>query len=205
LTPSEVLAWQHKGAQVLDLRNDQALAAAFIPRAFGIPLDMVSSFGGWFLEYDRPVVLVLDREADREKALQLLARIGYDNVVGFLGQGLAAWTVAALPVEAIGGIDVHRLHELLTSRSSDVVLLDVRSKDEFEEGYIGTARHIYVGEIEKKAHELPSCPIITYCATGKRALVAAAVLKHLGRSPVTVCWGSMNAWKRAGFAVTRTR
>lgn len=201
LTAREVLEGQGKGTQVLDLRNDQGLASAFIPKALGIPLDMVSSFGGWFLDYGRPIILVLDREQDRSKALHLLARIGYDNVVGFLAKGLEAWTVAAQPVETIGGIDVHGLRELLSVRGNDLILLDVRAKDEFEEGYIESARHVYVGEIEKRAGELPNGPVITYCATGRRALVAAAALKRVGRADVRVCWGSMKAWKAAGFPV----
>ena len=157
-------------------------------------------FGGWFLSYDRPIVLVLDGADDRERALRLLVRIGYDRIEGFLAKGFDAWSVAAKPVAPIPGMDVHELRRRLQSAGA-THLLDVRDDDEFASGHIEGAQHVYVGQIEQRLGEIPQGPIITYCASGRRALVAAAALARLGRQDVSVCWGSMKAWKAAGYPI----
>ena len=190
-------AWA-AGAQLLDLRNDQALAGGAIPGAVAVPIDMLSSFGGWFLDYDRPLILILDRPEQRERAVRLLARLGYDRIQGYLADGFGAWSTAAKPVSAIPGIDVHALHRQVQSNAPPL-LLDVRSRDEFATGHLPAALHVYVGEIEQRLGAIPSGPVVAYCASGRRALVAAAALVRFGRADVSVCWGSIEAWKAAGY------
>ncbi|MES3030595.1 MAG: rhodanese-like domain-containing protein [Pseudomonadota bacterium] len=201
LTVKEVAAAIEDGAQLLDLRSDQAISGAYLPGAFAVPIDMLSSFGGWFLSYDWPIVLVLDGADDRERALRLLVRIGYDRIEGFLTKGFDAWSVAAKPVAPIPGVDVHELRRRLQSADAPHTL-DVRDDYEFANGHIDGAQHVYVGQIELRLNEIPQGPIVTYCASGRRALVAAAALARLGRQNVSVCWGSMKAWKAAGYPVT---
>lgn len=189
------------GAQLLDLRNDQAIAGACVRQAISIPLDMLASFGGWFLKYDRPIVLLLDQPGDREDAMRTLVRIGYDRIDGFLADGFEAWATSAHPVEAIPGIDVHELRRRLAAPRPPL-LLDVRALDEFDRGHIEASEHRYVGQIEDAAEGLPAAQaLVTFCGSGRRALVAAAALVRLGRKDVSVCWGSMKAWKAAGYPV----
>lgn len=190
-----------EGAQLLDVRSDQAIAGGLVPGALAIPLDMVASFGGWFLDDERPILLVLDRPADRERAVRLLMRIGYANVVGFAAGGFEAWANSGACLDAIAGTDVHQLKQRLQAGES-VTLLDVRGRDELAQGRIEGARHVYVGEVEQRLREIPGGPIVTYCTTGRRALVAAAALKRLHRDDVSVCWGSMTAWQKAGYPVS---
>ncbi|MGE0723569.1 MAG: rhodanese-like domain-containing protein [Alphaproteobacteria bacterium] len=186
------------GAQLLDLRRDEAIAGAGIAAAIAIPIDMLAAFGGWFLDPDRPIVLLLDRVDERERAVRLLVRMGYDRIAGFLADGFQAWSAAAEPVAALPGMDVHALRHRISSNAPPH-LLDVRAREELSEGRIGGAQHVYVGEIERRLDEIPDGPVVTYCATGRRALVAAAALRRLGRSDVAVCWGSMAAWQVAGY------
>ena len=189
------------GAQLLDLRPAQAIASACVEPAVSIPLDMLASFGGWFLDYGKPIVLLLENEGDLEGAVRTLVRIGYDRIDGFVAGGINAWATAGRPLERVKGVDVHRLKELLDS-DEPPLLLDVRSIDEFESGCIQGAEHHYVGQIESAAYVLATDrPIVTYCASGMRALVAAAALVRLGRPDVSVCWGSMEGWKAAGYPV----
>lgn len=200
MTLQEVAGAVDGGAQLLDLRSDQAISGAYMAGAYATPIDMLSSFGGWFLSYDRPIVLVLDRADDRERALRLLVRIGYDQILGFLTKGFDAWSVGAKPVRPIPGVDVHTLRRRLDAGPA-LHLLDVRDADEFSSGHIEGAQHVYVGQVEERLAEIPHGPIVTYCASGRRALVAAAALVRLGRTDVSVCWGSMKAWKAAGYPI----
>lgn len=201
LSLKEVGAALEGGAQLLDLRTDQAISGGYLPGAIAIPIDMLSSFGGWFLVYERPIVLVLDRAEDRERALRLLTRIGYDEVIGFLAKGFDAWSIGARAIRPIPGLDVHALHDLVAQGGAPH-LLDVRDDEEFASGHIEGAQHVYVGQVEQRLSEIPDGPVVAYCASGRRALVAAAALVRLGRQDVQVCWGSMKAWKAAGYPVT---
>lgn len=97
---------------------------------------------------------------------------------------------------------MHDLKELL-ARNTPPHLIDVRDHDEFRSGHIEGAQHIYVGQIEERLASIPEGAVVTYCASGRRALVAAAALKRLGRTDVRVCWGSMKAWRAAGYPVVR--
>jgi hydroxyacylglutathione hydrolase len=201
--PMEVAEFRDRAAntdaQVLDLRNDQAIAGGCLPRSFSIPIDMLASFGGWFLDWTRPILLVLEHRGDYERAARILARMSYDRLEGILSGGFEAWSTSGAPVESIRGIDVHTLKTSLAGNNPPLVL-DVRSSDEFASGHIEGARNIYVGEIEQKIGDIPpDRHIVTLCASGRRALVAAAALKRLGRSDVDVCWGSMKAWKHASY------
>ncbi|WP_418317981.1 MBL fold metallo-hydrolase [Piscinibacter sakaiensis] len=193
------------GAQLLDLRPGQSIAGACIAEAIAIPLPMLAAFGGWFLDSQRPIVLLLEQASDRERAVRTLVRIGFERIDGFLAGGADSWATAAKPLQALHGIDVHQLKKRLAG-DQPPLLLDVRSIDEYEQGHIAGAEHHYVGQIEQKAPDLPrDRPIVTYCKSGKRALVAAAALRRLGHQEVSVCWGSIKAWQAAGFELTDAR
>ncbi len=200
LTVAEAESALQGGAQLLDLRTGEALSGGYIPGAFAVPIDMLSSFGGWFLQYDRGLVLILDRPGDRERAVRLLVRLGYDRIVGFLIKGFEAWSIAARPIVAIPGMDVHELRRRIVS-AQPPHLLDVRDHDEFARGHLEGAQHVYVGEVQQRFAELPEGPLVTFCASGRRALIAAAALTRLGRQDVSVCWGSMKAWMVAGYPI----
>ena len=72
----------------------------------------------------------------------------------------------------IPGLDVHALHQQLDARP-DLHLLDVGDEDEFASGHIAGAQHVYVGQIEQRLADIPKGPVVTYCASGRGALVAA--------------------------------
>ncbi|MGB7988088.1 MAG: rhodanese-like domain-containing protein, partial [Candidatus Methylophosphatis roskildensis] len=94
-----VTAAMDAGAQLLDLRPPQAIAGACIGPAISIPVAMLASFGGWFLSYDRPIILLLENEADRDFAVRTLVRTGYDRIDGFLAGGIDAWATAGKPLD----------------------------------------------------------------------------------------------------------
>jgi hydroxyacylglutathione hydrolase len=66
------------------------------------------------------------------------------------------------------------------------------------------ARHIFVPELEKRAGELDrGKPVVTYCASGYRASIAASILKREGFTHVRTMPGSWTAWKNAGLPVSK--
>src|SRR5690606_2403215 len=111
---------------------------------------------------------------------------------GYLAGGMGAWIMDGHEVDSIEQIDVHRLEK----RLDEIQVLDVRSPEEREEGFIPTSRHCFVPDVEEKAEELldPEKPVATYCASGFRASIASSVLKRKGFKQVLNIPGSYGAW-----------
>ena len=92
-------------------------------------------------------------------------------------------------------------------KSPDVVLLDVRTAEEFGEGHLTNALNIDVKEegfVEKAKSTLPDDKTIAvYCRGGKRSANAAAMLAKEGFKVVNLL-GGITAWKNAGMPVEMT-
>ena len=82
------------------------------------------------------------------------------------------------------------------------VLLDVREVDEWLAGHAPRARHIPLGQLHVRLHELPqSTHVVTVCRSGHRSAHAAAVLAEAGLAASNLA-GGMSAWVRAGLPIT---
>jgi sulfur-carrier protein adenylyltransferase/sulfurtransferase len=100
-------------------------------------------------------------------------------------------------VPEVSADDVHR-----RGRDNGRVLLDVRERHEFEEGYIPGATHLSKGFLEVQIEDrVPdrSTPITLYCAGGVRSLLAAQSLREMGYERVESLAGGFGAWKQKGF------
>ena len=192
------------GAQVIDLRSPEAYAGAHIPGSIALPLDMIPAYAGWFLDYDRDIVLVNDDFAQVGAAVRYLYRIGYEKVTGFLAGGILAWEVSGHAYETIPDLFAGDLTERLKNAPASFTLLDVRSRDEFEEGHLPGAVHAYLGFLPAELKKLPAkLPAVTFCGSGRRAIIAASVLRNNGFKSVENCFGSMMACAALGATVVR--
>jgi sulfur-carrier protein adenylyltransferase/sulfurtransferase len=94
------------------------------------------------------------------------------------------------------------------SRGDELILLDVREKDEVRAGYIEGAVTIPRGFLEfQAAGQLPQTDVdvVVYCASGARSLLAAQVLHTMGYARVASMAGGLTRWKEAGYPVVRDR
>ena len=81
------------------------------------------------------------------------------------------------------------------------VLLDVREPHEWQAGHAPRARHIPLGQLARRAAELPERrAVVTVCRSGARSVRAAVLLARQGRE-VSNLAGGMRAWARAGLPV----
>ena len=90
--------------------------------------------------------------------------------------------------------------------SGDAVVVDVRDKDEWDEGHIPGATHISRGTIELEIEEKVSDPdtmIICHCGGGGRSALAAENLRKMGYKNVRSMAGGLKAWKATGLPTTR--
>jgi len=87
-----------------------------------------------------------------------------------------------------------------------VVVIDVRDPDEYRDGHIEAATNISRGFLEFRvgtAVTNPSTPVILYCQTGLRSVLAAKALKELGYATVINLQGGYQKWVQSGFPVVR--
>jgi len=198
VTPVTLEAALDDGAQVLDTRPAEAFAGAHIPRSMAIPTDMVATFGGWFLSYENDVYLVVMDQEEIEEVVRTLHWLGYDRIKGYLKGGMSAWETSGRDFVTVPAVHASDLSE--RGKRDDEVLLDVRSEEEYAAERLTNSRHLYVGEIVANADGLPrDVRITTFCGSGKRALVAASMLRRSGFENVAVCFGSMRAYKALGL------
>lgn len=202
LSPKESQKQIKLGAVVVDTRAPPAFGGAHIRGSYSIWLNRLSAYGGWVLPYDKPILLVLEDEENLDKAIRQLIRLGYDQIAGYLRGGIGAWYKASLPVEHLGLLTVQELKKRL-DRGDNLVLLDVRDKDEWDDGHIEDAFNIYFGNLEDRLDEVPEdLPIAVICDVGNRGSLGASILRREGYGEVYNVLGGMSAWKKAGYNVT---
>lgn len=203
LQPDAFEQAMESGLAVVDIRSPEAFAGAFIPGSLAIPLNMLPGFAGWYLAFDQEIGLVTDYEAydDVETAVRYLARLGYDRITCFLAGGLHAWESSGRCYGRIPAVHVHELEERMR-RNAAFTLLDVRSQEEVEKQRLQGAIHIYVGELPERLDEVPrEGTITTFCGSGRRAIIAASILKQNGFKNVENSLGSMSACAAVGCPV----
>lgn len=189
------------GMVVLDVRKAEAICGAFIPGSLAIPLQAVPSFAGWYLTYDQNIGLVTHDQDEVEQAVRFLVRLGYHTVCGYLTDGLHAWTTSGRRYAGMPTIHADDLKNRIET-GANFTLLDVRGLDEFKSGHLPGASNIYVGELPNRIDEIPpERPVTTFCGSGQRAVIAAAILRQHGIQEVEVCLGSMQACSAVGCPV----
>jgi len=93
-------------------------------------------------------------------------------------------------------------------RGEDVILLDVREKDEVRTGYINGAISVPRGFLEMQVTgQIPDRDqeVVVYCAGGVRSLLAGRVMREMGYQNVSSMAGGITQWKDAGYPIVRDR
>jgi adenylyltransferase/sulfurtransferase len=89
-----------------------------------------------------------------------------------------------------------------------VALLDVREREEYRQGYVPGAVSLPRGFLEMRIEEAvpdKNTPVIAYCQSGTRSLLAGRILKELGYRDVVSMRGGFGAWKNQGLPVKEDR
>jgi molybdopterin/thiamine biosynthesis adenylyltransferase/rhodanese-related sulfurtransferase len=94
------------------------------------------------------------------------------------------------------------------SNAQDIVLVDVREKHEWNEGYIPGAIHVPRGFLELQIEEAvpdKSKTVVLYCAGGVRSLIAGSTLQQMGYKDVVSMSGGFGQWKGSGYGFAQPR
>ena len=115
---------------------------------------------------------------------------------------MTEWRNSGRPIQQLGALTAPALKEKI--EDDEVVVVDVREDEEWNEGHIDGARHIYVGEIPERSEELPrDKALATTCHVGYRGSIAASILKQRGYTVYNLL-GGINAWKKQGYPIHKT-
>lgn len=204
-------AIQEPDTIVLDTRSMEAFGAAHIPGSINVGLNepfpiwagrvLHESFPIWagnILDPELFIYVVLPDSNKMDEVQRHLFRIGYENIAGYLNQGFSSWVETGFDFTTIPQLSMHALKTHIQN-GTNLQVLDVRSDDEWEDGHIPTAQHIYVPDLQNHLDQLDSeVPVATYCGIGYRASIAASILKKEGFHVHNIP-GSMKAWEAAGY------
>jgi hydroxyacylglutathione hydrolase len=180
------------GALVLDVRTKEDFVNGFIPNSIFIGLD--GSFAPWVgaLIPDLKQEILIVAPAGREKeTVMRLARVGYDNCLGYLEGGLEAWKAAGMEMDTISTIDAHTFEQHYLKDKS-IAVLDVRKPGEWAAEHIDGAQHFPLDFINNHMTDiLRDKTYYMHCRSGYRSTIAASILKARGFEQLVNVHGTM--------------
>jgi len=187
-----------QGARIVDTRTQTAFGAAFIPGSLNIGMTPSSvNWLGMVLDADNDIVIVADSTAVAREAAYQFRRVGYDRLIGYLGNGISSWALQGKSLNHLPQLTPASLKHVL-GKYHDHVVLDVRTDAEWQTGHIEQALHVPISKLVKTGIDLDKQRhITTVCRSGYRSNIAGSFLKSLGYEHVFSLIGGMTAWDAA--------
>lgn len=196
LSPDEMeMVVEAHGALVLDTRKPNDFVKGFIPRSINIGLngDFAVWVGTLITDIKQPLVLVTDDDKV-EESITRLARVGYENVLGYLKGGFEAWKQAGKEVDEIETITAQELEERLKKEGDKAKVIDVRKLAEYYSQHVVGATHAPLAYLnEHMADFTPDKTNYVHCAGGYRSAIACSILKARGIHNVVNIAGGFKA------------
>lgn len=195
-------AAESTGALILDTRSNEDFYQGFIPQSINIGLkgDFAPWVGAMIVDVKQPILLVTDNGAE-EEAVTRLSRVGFDNVLGHLSGGYAAWQNSGKEFDIINRINAEQFAIEVNIGCNKVV--DVRKESEYaaehvEEAYSKPLAYIndWVKDINPKEH------FYLHCAGGYRSMIAASILQARGYRNFTEVAGGLSAISKTNVPKT---
>jgi hydroxyacylglutathione hydrolase len=201
LTLERLLALQADGAQILDTRDPDEFAAAHLVGSVNIGLGgQYATWAGTIFDHSHPIVIIADPGRENESAVRL-GRIGFDNVAGYLENGLHSLISRPDLIAFTERLSAPFAAELLSS-SKPPHVIDVRNPRERAQKHIEGSVSIPLNHLVENLAALPqNCSLLVYCAGGYRSSIAASLLQRGGFSSVGEIAGGIAGWELAKLAV----
>lgn len=163
---------------IIDSRTPSVFSSGHISGALNVGLD--GFFAVWIgtlvKDLNTRILLVSEKEQEEDTIVRL-ARVGYENVIGYLDGGMDAWVNTAFSSDNIDSCCPSKFK--LVHESFNV--LDVRTAVEFSEGHLSNAINIPLAELQNHIDELDSNKTYyVHCKSGYRSVIAISILKKAG-------------------------
>jgi glyoxylase-like metal-dependent hydrolase (beta-lactamase superfamily II)/rhodanese-related sulfurtransferase len=184
------------GATLLDVRPAEDFVAGHAPGALNVPVGG-SSFAtkaGFLLDHEAPIVVQAASTAEAARALAGLRAVGFLEPAGYVLRDGGSVTVEPVRLDELDGL-----------LESGAEVIDVRERDERDEGYIAGTRNIPY-RLLPVVDDLPDDrPVVTICESGARAGIAASILAAKGVPARPVLDGGITAWAARGGSTVEFR
>ena len=194
-------AWAEEEALVLDTRHQDEVAKGFIPGSIFIGID--GSFASWvgtlITDLQQPILFIADEGREEEVVIRL-ARVGYDNPIGYLEGGFKTWEAAGEDIDTIEEIGAADFVDLYNEKK--VNLLDVRKASEFATQHINGAVNYPLDFINKQQPLESNQKYYLHCASGFRSVIAATIFKSRGIDQVVNVRDGFNAMSTMDVPLT---
>lgn len=182
LSVEEFKAQTSEDTWILDTRPATTFTQGFVPGSVSIGLDgRFAEWAGSLLPFDQPILLVAEPGQEKESIIRL-ARVGIDNVRGYLDGGVAAWLNAGEQMDMIIDIEADELAMDLP-HDNRLEVIDVRKQGEFDAGHVKGATLVPLDtfkDIATIASIDDENNLYIHCAGGYRSVIAASLLKRQG-------------------------
>jgi len=202
LTPAQIRAALDDGVRVVDARSVDDFAAGHLRGSVNVGFDgRFAETGGMVADIGDTIALIA-YPGDEQAAALRLARVGSDNVIGYLAVDRDRVFPAELSdlVRTAPRVTVAELDRLLAEDA--VILIDIRNPGEVEQGSIPGAVHIPLAQLRARLDLVPTDrSIVVHCAGGWRSSVAASLMRVNGFEHVSDLVGGYNAWAQTRAAV----
>ncbi|MEN9348569.1 MAG: hypothetical protein RLZZ77_2080 [Bacteroidota bacterium] len=180
-------------AIILDTRNPAIFHKGFVPQSINIGID--GQFAPWvgalIADVKQPIALITDLGREAEVVMRL-ARVGFDNVLGYLQGGYESWAAAGKEIDTVHRISAAEFAERVDVNKDKVV--DVRKEGEYAAEHIENAYlrpldiiNEWTSSINENEH------FFLHCAGGYRSMIAASILKSRGIHHFTEIEGGFGA------------
>jgi glyoxylase-like metal-dependent hydrolase (beta-lactamase superfamily II)/rhodanese-related sulfurtransferase len=195
LTMSEVKTAVENGAIILDTRKADDFEKGFIPGSVNIGLN--GQFAVWVgtLVDIKQNILLLTEPGKEEESVLRLARIGYENVLGYIQGGIDGWPAKLSTVKSIDATDLKHIQ--------DITILDVRKPAEWNSGHLKDALFLPLSDFPDNLKTLdPSRPYVVHCGGGYRSMTAISIMQNYGFKDLINVYGGYGALEKAGLPLS---
>jgi hydroxyacylglutathione hydrolase len=194
-------AAQETEALILDVRHQDDFSNGHIPGSIFIGID--GQFAPWvgalILDYKQPILLVTPEGREKE-TITRLARVGYDQTLGYLNGGFEAWKKAGKANDTLNSVTAAQLETLLPE---GIHVFDVRKPGEYASEHIDNVPSTPLDFINEHWAEFPKHDsFYVHCAGGYRSVIAASILKARGYHNVIDIKGGFAAVRQTGIKTT---
>jgi glyoxylase-like metal-dependent hydrolase (beta-lactamase superfamily II)/rhodanese-related sulfurtransferase len=197
LDPAELKTMLENGEIALDVRPGEEFAAGHVPGSVNIALSgQFATWAGTVLGLTARPILIAESEEQVAEARTRLARVGIEQLDGYLHGGIAAWRTEGFPLGTIRQVTAEGLSQQLEKAHPQV--LDVRREPEWESGHIEGATWWPLDNFKVSPPEIDrEVPLAVHCKGGYRSMIACSLLQRAGFHNVTNVAGGFDAWQEA--------
>ncbi|MFN6377842.1 MAG: MBL fold metallo-hydrolase [Flavobacteriales bacterium] len=185
------------GALMLDVRDAQEFAKAFVPNSINIGLN--GQFAPWvgaLIPDIKQEILLITTPGSEEEVVTRLSRVGYDHVIGFLEGGIEAWKKSGQEIDMIQSVDATELAAEL--KKGQLNILDVRKKSENFSERLPEAENLPLDEINDGMASIDkNKTYYVHCAGGYRSMMFVSILRARGYDNLIDVKGGFKAIKES--------